>query len=231
MPARQGPGPRCSCLGAAVKRARQYLGIEDAKELRLSPAYLTDDDFPFLRPRKRPIWLAEVREFRPAAPRKQAGEKEAKPGIIAHLYVAIDAKSGQLIEAFTPPTRPWWRDKKQIIGQAHEKFFRETGQTLDSPADPPKLTITSALRGLADGDVHAQIVVRYATYTNTSAGRLAEREPFTAAAERRPAFLVFCEGMRLHTTRGGKVTGRSVLVLDAETGLLLHNESYGNPQE
>src|SRR5262249_34704150 len=30
---------------AALKKARQYLGIEDAKELRLSPAYLTDNDF------------------------------------------------------------------------------------------------------------------------------------------------------------------------------------------
>jgi hypothetical protein len=115
---------------AALKKARQYLGIEDAKELRLTPAYLTDNDFPFLKPQKRAIWLVEVTELRIPAPRRQAGaEQEPKPGVLAHLYVAIDAENGQLIEAFTPPARPWWRSKKEVMGPAHEKFFRETGQT------------------------------------------------------------------------------------------------------
>ena len=79
---------------AALKNARQYLGIEDAKELRLTPAYLTDNDFPFLRPQKRAIWLVEVRELRIPAPRRQAGaEQEPKPGVLALLYVAIDAEN------------------------------------------------------------------------------------------------------------------------------------------
>src|SRR5262249_2049175 len=215
---------------AALKKARQYLGIEDAKELRLTPAYLTDNDFPFLRPQKRAIWLVEVTELRIPAPRRQPGaEQEPKPGVLAHLYVAIDAENGQLIEAFTPPARPWWRSKREVIGPAHEKFFRETGQTLERSTDPPKLTLTDALRGLADGEGHAQIVVRHAVYTNTGSGRM-EGDRFLPAAERRPALLVFCEGLRLHTTRGSRVAGRRVLVLDAETGVMLHNEEYGNPE-
>ena len=215
---------------AALKKARQYLGIEDAKELRLTPAYLTDNDFPFLRPQKRPIWLVEVRDLRIPAPRRQAGaEQEPKPGVLTHLYVAIDAENGQLIEAFTSASRSWWRNKKQVIGAAHEKLFRETGQTLERSTEPPKLTLTDALRGLADGDGHAQLVVRHAVYTNTAAGRI-EGSRFLPAAERRPALLVFCEGLRLYTTRGSRVAGRRVLVLDAETGAMLHNEEYGNPE-
>src|SRR5262249_16952079 len=132
-------------------------------------------------------------------------------------------------EAFTPTVRPWWREKKQVIGAAHEKLFRETGQTLERSTDRPKRTLTDALRGLADDDGHAQIVVRHAVYTNKGSGRM-EGDRFLPAAECRPALLVFCEGLRLYPTRGTKVAGRRVLVLDAETGVMLHNEEYGNPE-
>ena len=197
---------------AAEKMARQYLGIAKDKRLRLAPAYLTDKDFPFLHPEKRAVWLVEVRDLRlPGG--------EPKPVVLPQLYVAIDAESGQLLEAFTAPAHPWWREKKQIIGPAHENFFRETGQALKPPASAPKLSLSDALRGMADNG-QGQIVVRYGLYSNQ--GQI-------PAVEKRPALLVFREGVQIHT-RGGEVIGRCVIVLDAETGALLHNESYGNPQ-
>jgi hypothetical protein len=197
---------------AAEKKARQYLGIDKQKGLRSAPAYLTDKDFPFLHPEKRAVWLVEVRDLRlPGG--------EPKPVVLPQLYVAIDAKSGQLLEAFTAPAHPWWREKKQIIGPAHEKFFRETGQALRPPAGAPKLSLSDALRGMADNG-QGQIVVRYGLYSNQ--GQI-------PAVQKRPALLVFREGVQIHT-RGGEIIGRCVIVLDAETGALLHNESYGNPQ-
>ena len=198
---------------AAEQLARGYLGIDTAKELRLGPAYLTDHDFPFLRPEKRSVWLAEVRDLRlPGG--------GPKPVVLSHLYVAVDAETGQLVEAFTAPARPWWRENT-VVGPAHEKFFRETGQVLEQPADAPKLSLTDVLRGISGDDGQGQIVVRYGLYSNRGQ---------VPAAERRPALLVFREGLRVHT-RGGEVSGRSVVVLDAETGASLSNQSYGNPKD
>ena len=196
---------------AAEQRARAYLGIDKAKELRLCPAFLTDNDFPFLRPDKRAIWLAEVRDLRlPGG--------EPKPVVLSHLYVAIDAETGQLVEAFTAPARPWWRDEK-VVGPAHERFFRETGQVLEQPADAPKLSLPAALRGVSGEDGQGQVVVRYGLYSNRGQ---------SPAVERRPALLVFREGLRVRT-RGGEAGGRSVVVLDAETGAPLSNQSYASP--
>lgn len=197
---------------AAEKKARQYLGVDEAKELRLAPAYLADKDFLFLRPEKRAVWLVEVRELRlPGG--------GATPVILPQLYVAIDAESGQLVEAFTAPAHPWWRGNK-LVGPAHEKFFRETGQALEPPAGAPKLSLRDALRGMP-GDGQAQIVVRYGVYSNRGQA---------PAVQQRPALLISREGLRIHT-RGGEVSGRSVVVLDAETGAPLSNQSYGNPKE
>jgi hypothetical protein len=197
---------------AAEKKARQYLGIDKDKELRLAPAYLTDKDFPFLRPEKRAVWLVEVRDLRlPGG--------EPKPVVLSQLYVAIDAESGQLVEAFTAPARPWWRGDK-MVGPAHEKFFRETGQALEQPAGAPRLSVSDALRGMSD-DGQGQIVVRYGLYSNRGQ---------TPAVQQRPALLIFREGLRIRT-RDGAVSGRSVVVLDADTGAPLSNQSYGNPKE
>jgi hypothetical protein len=198
---------------AAEKKARQYLGIDKVKELRLAPAYLTDKDYPFLHPEKQAVWLVEVRDLRlPGG--------EPKPVILPQLYVAIDAENGQLVEAFTAPAHPWWREKKQVIGPAHEKFFRETGQALKPPAGAPKLSLSDALRGTAD-DGQGQIVVRYGLYSNQGQ---------TPAVQKRPALLIFREGVQIKT-RGGEVIGRSVTVLDADTGTVLSNQSYGNLKE
>jgi len=195
---------------AAEKKARQYLGIDKYKGLRLAAAYLTDRDFPFLRPEKRAVWLAEVRDLPLAG-------GAAKPIILSRLYVAIDAETGQLVEAFTAPASSWWRGDK-VVGPAHEKFFRETGQAIEPPAGAPRLSLRDALRGMSN-DGQEQIIVRNVLYSN---------QVRTPVVQQRPALLVFREGLRIHT-RGGEVRGRSVLVLDAETGALLHNESYGDP--
>jgi uncharacterized protein (TIGR03067 family) len=196
---------------AAEQKVRQYLGIDKAKEILLAPAYLTDNDFPFLRPHKQAIWLAEVKDLKVPA-------IQGKPAVLPRLYVAIDAKTGQLIEAFTPPAQPWWREKKQVIGPAHEKYLRETGQTLERTVVLPKLTLIDALQGMVEGD-QGQIVVRYAVYTNGS-------------VERRPSLLLFREGLHLRKggppPGGGEAIGRSMIVLDAQTGAELHNESSGN---
>jgi hypothetical protein len=197
---------------AAEKKARQYLGIDKDKGLRLAPTYLTDKDFPFLRPDKRAVWLAEVRDLPLAG-------GAPKPVILSRLYVAIDAETGQLVEAFTAPAHPWWRRDK-VVGPAHEKFFRDTGQALEQPAGAPRLSLRAALRGMSN-DGQEQIIVRYGRYSN---------QDQTPAVQQRPALLIFREGLWIHT-RGGEVSGRSVIVLDAETGALLHNESYGNAKD
>jgi hypothetical protein len=174
-----------------------------------------------LRPEKRPVWLAEVRDLR------LPGGK-GKPVLLSHLYVAIDAGTGQLVEAFTAPARPWWRGEK-VVGPAHEKFFRESRQLLEPPTGPPGVSLTEALRGMPGDGGQEQIVVRYALYSNRGEGSLRDGR-FVPVAERRPALLVFREGLHI-PTRAGEVRGRSLVVVDAATGARLYNESYGNPKE
>ncbi len=204
---------------AADTKARQYLGIGPTRALRLTTLYLTDDAFPFVRPRKQAIWLAEVRDYHVPA---RTGE-----AVLPHFYVALDAETGQLIEAFTRPAQG--AAAPALTGAALDRFFRDTGQSLERPKAAPKLPLLAALRevrGVAEG---TQVIVRYGVYTNTGAGRT-EGGKFTPAAQRRPAFLVFHDGVRVRT-RAGEIAASSLQVVDAETGALLHNESFGNPPE
>jgi hypothetical protein len=196
---------------AALERVRQYLGIDKAARLQMAPAYLTDNDFPFLRPQKQAIWLARSKR----------------------LYIAIDADSGQLIEAFTPPAQPWWRAQEQIIGPAHDKSLRESGETLERPTDAPKITVLDALGGLLEKEEQGQLIVRYALYSNTKSGRIEEGR-FVPVAQRRPALIVFREGLHMQSGSpapgpGTAIIGRSMIVLDALTGAPLCNVASGNP--
>jgi hypothetical protein len=199
---------------AADRLVRFYLGIDKTKKLHLTPAYLSDNDFPFLRPRKQAIWLAEVKDLQVPPLQKRTTVPAPRAPVLPHLYVAIDAKSGQLLEAFTRPSQPWWRKKEQVVGPAHEKFLRETGQVFKPPSARPKLTLLETLQGIADGP-RGQLVVRYVRYSNR-------------VAKNRPALLLFIEGIQMRT-RAGKVIGRAMIVGDAQTGTSLYHVSYGNP--
>jgi RNA polymerase sigma factor (sigma-70 family) len=212
----------------AERQVRQYLGIGKGKKLRLTPPYFTDNDFPFLRLQKHAIWLAVVKNLSLPSPQGEGTTvRGQKAGILPRLYIAIDAKSGQLIEAFTPPAYPWWRYKAQVVGPAHEQYLRETGQVFQRPSDPPKLTVEAALQGMSEEQGPGQLVVRYVLYTNRKSGRT-EGDRFIPVAKRRPALVVFREGLQLKT-RSGEAIGRAMIVLDAQTGAPLYNEFSGNP--
>jgi hypothetical protein len=131
--------------------------------------------------------------------------------------VALDAATGQLVEAFTPPRRPWWRET-DLLGPKHDEGFRGMGHVFERPTGRPRLTLDRALKG-GVGEA-GQVEVRYVLYTNRNEG-----------AERRPALVVFREGLILRATGGDgkRIWARGIVVLDAETGEALLTGSYGNP--
>ncbi len=94
------------------------LDLGKDRQLRVAKAFLTDKDFPFVMPHKLPIWLVEVKDL--AVPGADKAAKE--PAVWPRLYLAFDAEGEQLIEAFTPPVRPWWRQPEQVPRQAARGF-------------------------------------------------------------------------------------------------------------
>jgi RNA polymerase sigma factor (sigma-70 family) len=203
--------------GRAANLARRLLGVGKDKELRLAQALLTDKDFPFVKPNKQPIWLVEVKDLSISA----TGQEPKEPVVWPHMYLAIDSEGDQLIEAFTPPIKSWWRQSEQVVGKAHEDFLSSTNQRFQRPDAPPRIALASALKGMNRADDAAQIVVRHLLY-----GR--------GDAKSRPALVVFREGLRLRSSGpapGSENIGRAMIVLDAETGAILHNEAYGNPAQ
>jgi RNA polymerase sigma factor (sigma-70 family) len=215
---------------AALELARKYLGLNGDRSLRLTAAYLTDRDFPFLHPHKQAVWLAEVKDYSILPPQAEDDVGPA-PVVLPRFYLALDADTGQFIEAFTTPRWPWWRDGK-VVGAAHEKYFRDTGRKMQAPSARPTLTVATALRGLP-GD-EAQLIVRHVRYWSEKGGRL-EKGRLIPTAQDRPVFIVFREGLRTRRTGpagpGSEILGRAMTVLDARAaaGQVLESEFYGDP--
>lgn len=116
----------------------------------------------------------------------------------------------------------------RVQGKEHEAFWRETGHLFERPTAPPTRSIAEALRGMLGEEAQAQMEIRYVLYS----WKNRRVEGRVAPLVRRPAFVVFREGLHLKPSGGGKVeevVGRSILVIDSRTGEQLLNQSYGNP--
>ncbi|PIY43265.1 MAG: hypothetical protein COZ06_23230 [Armatimonadetes bacterium CG_4_10_14_3_um_filter_66_18] len=220
----------------AEQLAARYLGVA-AGELKLQRAYLTDDDFPYLRPEKLPVWLAEATSVS-IPPRNASDPPQAagKPELVPRLYLAIDAATGQCIEAFTAPTTPWWTELRPI-GKPHEDWCRDDGVMYDRPGAPPRVSLTRLLRVASLlPDTDGQIVVRYVLYSDFNTGIPIERVDvpgIVPVALQELAWVVMREYVELTPTMpdGLEYIGRVRLVVSARTGSVLSSRSYGGPRK
>ena len=219
----------------AEELAARYLGGA-AGELKLQRAFLTDDDFPYLRPRNLPVWLAEATglsiPFRNAADPPQAARK---PEFLPTLYLTIDAATGQCVEAFSPPRTEWWREVRPI-GSENEKWYRMDGTVFDRPSLPPGVSLRQALQGARLSlEAAGQMIARYVLYSEFSSGVVVERldgPGLIPPAVQESAWVVIREGVELTPTMPDEFeyVGCSRWVLSATTGRCLSNCAYGNPR-
>jgi len=217
----------------AERKARGYLG-QDELRFRLRRAYLTDGDFPFLRPRDLPVWLAEaggvVIRPRQAA---QSRSQQREPVTLPLLYLALDAETGLCVEAFTPPVSDWWAGRS-LLGAAHTRFLREDGVLHQAPSIAPQLSVNAALERVQPRpEASAQILVRCVLYSDYNMGWGVDRIEGTCLIPRAvcvPTWVVTQEGMRLLArgrTSAGAYEGRMSYWIDARTGEVLRCEKYG----
>lgn len=125
-----------------IELSRQYLGRDDLQPASQEIVAITDRDELGDPVKDRVVYLTLFRSLR--LEREHFGMQE----LMIDLYIAVDAKTGRFVLAFTPPKDEWTAPVQ--TSRSMDAIAVETGWTLAAPTDAMSSTIAQVLGAVFD---------------------------------------------------------------------------------